>query len=475
MVPPLERREFLVRTAWAAGGLLAAPRLTLGGPTGRDGLSRVVHVHHGRAATWSRAAGTLYRDFVDQETVNLMLDEAVRHLKGGSTESAWRAVFPLANPETRTLGIKVNCNNALDPVDGAGNEIDAIPEPVIAVIRGFVTAGGRSANCHVYDGTNTSPQRHIATWFRDRVRAVFPDVQFHGGTGYGDYGDGRDCDPRECVTWDPAYQDPPPETRIYGLALEWDYLVNVPIVKRHSQANITLGYKNHFGTVDRCDRLHPWVYEDVPEASVLADILGSPTVPGDPSVKSLAEKTALVVGDMLYGQPCSNFGKEPRPWEIFRGEWPNSLVVSDDPVAADSVMADILQQEPAYDGGCGSIRSWARRYLEYAEAKGQGTYDHVDLPAGQLFDPALMTYTKIDYRHLEMWPSGADLRVSRLENGAVLLEWTHYFEGDLCEIWRATRPDFSDAELLGASPTGQYIDGNPPEPAFYRIYRSPDS
>ena len=465
----LDRRDFLRAALWAGAAPWLGPARAWALAPRETGRPRVVHVHNGMAARWPKA-GDMYRDHVDQETVFVMLDEAVRLLAGGSVDDAWRTVFPLSAPETRVLAIKVNCNNALDPTDGAGNVIDAIPEPAVAVIRGFVRAGGLSSNCHIYDLTTGSDPRHLASWFREKVRAWYPDVQFDASGG-GLSGDA--WDPYTHVTWDPAYIDPPPETEIHRLVRDADYVVNIPIVKRHSQANVTLGYKNHLGSIRNANALHPWLYNDVPEASVLADIMGSPVVPSDPSVKSIAEKTALVVGDMLFGHPCTNFGQEPVPWQIYGNEWPNSLIVSDDPVAADSVMLDILKSEPPSGGGCGSIRSWARRYLEYAELKGQGVHETVTLPVGQRFDPDRMTYQRIDYRHIEMWPSGADLRCSRLEDGSVLLEWEHYFPG-LCEIHRASLPDFSDAVVLGASPTGRYIDATAGNQAFYRVFYAGD-
>lgn len=459
------RREFLRTTAWAAAGPLISSRLAFpeGLPLDRP---RVVHVHHGRAARWPRLTG-MYRDYVDQAAVNRMLDDAVRLLKGPVPGGAWPAVFNLGANSTRRLAIKINLNNSTDPVDGAGQVIDAIPEPAIAVIRGFVKAGGLSANVTIYDGTNTAPTRFMPTWLKNRVRSFYPDVQFSAGGGSA----ATAADPRTYVTWSPNYITPPPDTRINGLVLDTDYLVNIPIVKRHGQANVTLGYKNHLGSIAGADQLHAWLFNDVPEASVLADIMGSPVVPGDPSVRSIRQKTVLTVGDMLFGQPCKNWGVIPRPWKIFRNEWPNNLIVSDDPVAADAVMFDILEAEPANDGGCGSIRAWARRYLQFAEAKGQGVFERVTLPSGQRFDPARMTYTKIDYRFLDLWPSGADLRLNKTGTGAVTMTWNHYFTGP-CEVWRATRKDFKNAVLLGVSPVGQYADLNPPEPAFYRIYYS---
>ena len=143
-------------------------------------------------------------------------------------------------------------------------------------------------------------------------------------------------------------------------------------------------------------------------------------------------------------------------------------------MAADSVMLDILQAEPGGGGGCGSIRAWARRYLQHAETKGQGIHDTVPLPPGARFDPSLLDYARIDYRYVELHRSGADLSVSLVEGGeAVLLEWEHYFPGALCEVQRASLPDFSDAEVLGVSPVGRFIDNSPAFPAFYRIFLAP--
>ncbi len=479
--PDHGRRTFIRRSAIASAAPVVLGHLAwaeeMGGAAGADGtaaLPRVVHVHHGHAARWPRTTG-MYRDYLDQASIDRMLDQAVMVLKDAGVDEAWQRVFPRAAPETRKLAIKVNLNNSIDTADGAGNVIDAVPEPCISVIKGFVRTGGLSGNCTIYDATNTAPSRCLATWFKNRVKAVFPDVKFSascGGEGFApgddDAPSGDAPDPRQYVTWSPAYVNQPPDTRIASVVLSSDYLVNVPIVKRHGQANVTLGYKAHLGSIDRADRMHEWLFNDVPEASVLADIMGSPVVPGDPAVRSLAQRTVLTVGDMLYGHPCKNFDVVPRPWAIFRNEWPCNLVVSDDPVAADSVMIDILEAEPASDGGCGSSRPWARRHLQFAEAKGQGVHDHVALPQGQRFDPARMTYTRIDYRFVELNSSGALLTVTRLANGAVLLQWTHYFPG-ACEVWRATKPDFSDALLLGASPAGRFLDNSPLPKAFYSV------
>ena len=465
MAPAVPRRDFLRGTAAASAGTLLAGRLSWADlasePEPQAATGRVVHVRHGRAATWSRSSG-LYRDFVSQAAVNQMLDQAVQELKGGTLDVAWRRVFAQSANETKLLGIKINCNNSYDAT-GAGSQIDAIPEPVIAVIRGFVRAGGRSANVRVFDLTSSGGARTIPTWLRNKVLAVYPDVQFRdkAGNTAGTYNAATH------VTWSSGYGTKPPVTRIHDLPRQVHYLVNVPIVKRHIGAGATLGYKNHFGTIESCANLHNYVYNDVTGASVLADIMASPYVPGDASVKSLAQKTVLTVGDMLYAQPCKNFGLTPVPWVTFSKEWPNSLIVSDDPVSADSVMSDLLEPEPA-SGDCGGISSWTRRYLSLAEAKGQGIYEHVALPSGQRFDPARMSYGRITYRYLDLWRGGATLTVKRQSATTVRLEWQHYFTGT-CEVRRASRKDFSDAVVIASNTLGYCTDTAAGGPWYYRV------
>ncbi len=451
------RRTFLKSSALAAAPLLAG-----GAAFAQESARpRVVHVHHGRAVTWSRGGG-YYRDAVHVTIVQAMLDEAVQLLKGGDLTTAWRRVFALSGNDARKLAIKVSCNNSYTAA-GCGNETDAIPEPAIAAIRGFVRAGGRAANVTLYDATTSNGARAIPTWFRDRVLAAVPGVQFldkataKGGT----------YSARTHVTWSAGYGSPPPATRIADVALKADYLVNIPLVRRHVGAGASLGYKNHFGSIENVHLLHPYVWNDYPTGSVLADVLGSPSVPGDPTVRSLAKKTVLTIGDLLLGQPCKNYGLEPVPWQTFRKEWPNSLVVGDDPVAADSVMLDLLAAEPAA-ASCGQLAAWGRRYLSTAEARGQGVYETVPLAPGALFDPKKMTYKKIDYRHLDLQEGGADLRVSRVPPKSAKLEWTHYFAG-VCEVRRASLADFSDAVLLTTTSANSYVDNATVPRAYYKV------
>jgi hypothetical protein len=285
MALAVPRRDLLRGAAALSAGALLAGQFGWAGIPSQDAAvpGRVVHVRHGRAATWPRSTG-LYRDFVSRTAVNQMLDGAVQALKGGTLAVAWGRVFAQTANTTRRLGIKINCNNSHDAT-GAGSQIDAIPEPVIAVIRGFVRAGGHAANVRVYDVTSSGGGCAIPTWLRDRVLAAYPGVQFadHAANKGGLF------TAQTHVTWSSGYATTPAVTRIHDVPRLVDYLVDLPIVKRHIGAGMTLGYKNQFGTIENCTNLHNYVYGDVASASVLADIMGSPFVPGDATVRSLAQ------------------------------------------------------------------------------------------------------------------------------------------------------------------------------------------
>ena len=137
-----------------------------------------------------------------------------------------------------------------------------------------------------------------------------------------------------------------------------------PILKRHSIHPVTLGFKNHFGSLDNLggagnDNPHPYIdphdsrYR--PDFSPLVEINSNPNTAG---------KTVLTVGDGLFGAP--SVGAMPVPWDTFSGA-PNSLLFSRDPVAIDCVMCDLLRAEWGLDEA-------AYDYLRLAQEWGLGTF-----------------------------------------------------------------------------------------------------
>jgi hypothetical protein len=164
-----------------------------------------------------------------------------------------------------------------------------------------------------------------------------------------------------------------------------DYLINMPITKRHSLAGMTLGYKNHFGTIHNCSDLHSYVQ---PNSSVFSEQY-------NPMVEYMStphfRKTVLTIADCLYGCQQSQYGT-PQPWQSFSGRSPATILVATDPVAIDCVQRDLLIREAPR-----ATDPKAEAYLKLADQAGQGVYEAT---------PPQWQYQLIDYRPLELAGAG---------------------------------------------------------------------
>jgi uncharacterized protein (DUF362 family) len=155
----------------------------------------------------------------------------------------------------------------------------------------------------------------------------------------------------------------------------------MPIMKKHGMAGVTLGFKNHFGSINRCDLVH-WSVDFgdglyLPTYSGLVDIYNNP---------HFKNKTVLTIGDGLYGARIDNYSEIPSPWPTFDNHSPNSLFFSRDPVAIDCVMYDFLDAE-------GGVPDGSDDHLKLANASGFGSFEHRD---------AAHQYHTIDYRRIDL-------------------------------------------------------------------------
>ena len=90
----------------------------------------------------------------------------------------------------------------------------------------------------------------------DTILARFPDVRIWDPFWYRRYDNG--------ITWEsgnpdllighshPSLED----SRLPDQFLDFDYLINMPILKGHSGAGVTLAFKNNFGLVRHISRFH---------------------------------------------------------------------------------------------------------------------------------------------------------------------------------------------------------------------------
>ncbi len=340
---------------------------------------KVVHVHNVNATNWSYG-GDWYGDHVDQTKVNIMIDQGLMTLTNKSNiGDAWNSLLP-GYTHGKGIAIKVNLNNS-SGCNTNENRIDALMEPVNALIAGMVTIGVQESDIWIFDAIRPIPVR-FSSKCQYNVRFI----------------DRGDCE--EQATFDSLNQSATvhfnhpglTDRKVVDAIVNASYLINMPILKDHGIAGVTLGFKNHFGTINRItddyepDNLHNYIEPGnsyySPNYNPLVDIYSN---------ANILNKTILTVGDGLFGAyGCCTNNDPPARWVSFGNIAANSLFLSADPVADDCIMLDILDAEP----GEHPQRPNADDYLRLADSAGMGVYERGD--------PWHPEYQKIDYIKLEL-------------------------------------------------------------------------
>ena len=200
-----------------------------------------MHVHNVNATNWNYD-GSWYGDHVDQGKVNVMIDEGLKTLTNKSNiVDAWNFLLP-GYQHGKGIAIKVNLNNCGSCGD-SDNLIDALMQPVNALIAGMLSMGVQANDIWIYDAIRWMPTRFTS-------KCINPNVHFYD----------RECE--EAATFnssDPSatvhFNHPDITNRkVVDVIVNASYLINMPILKDHGIAGVTLGFKNHFGTIDRIMR-----------------------------------------------------------------------------------------------------------------------------------------------------------------------------------------------------------------------------
>ncbi len=339
--------------------------------------SRVVHVHAPAATDWD-FGNSWYGTHVDQNVVNSMVEEGLRQLtRAASAAGAWGILLPNYRSGQK-IAIKINLNNS--SCSDSDYVIDALMEPINAVIGSLVSAGigVQASDIWVYDAIRSMPARVYSRRLYNQAHYVASSCGNYKSTF-------NHVDPSLRV----AFSDPSMKTArwLTDLLYEATYLINMPIVKRHSSIPVTLGFKHHFGSLSDLGGSgadNPHVHINPADShyrssySPLVDIYSNPNIGG---------KTVLTVGDGLFGAP--SVGAKPLPWtNTFSGEAFNSLFFSRDPVAIDSVMIGWLNAE-------WGVTDAAYEYLWLAEKAGLGRAEKAD-------PRVIGSYERIDYVRVEL-------------------------------------------------------------------------
>ncbi len=310
----------------------------------------------------------------DQKVVSRMMEDAVKKLAGkNNLKKSWDDLFHSFNRQRHNddrgyrkgekIFIKINQGTAngklrKDDIEkgfyvseaitqsenakkGLVGTCETYPAVVLELLRQLVNVAGiDQKNISIGDPISHIFGHNYEVWAKE-----FPDVVYldRASDKFGRTIT-RPTD-RELL----FYSDKKMSDKLYDVIENADYLINVANLKPHGRAGISLTAKNHFGSHGRQSAFHLHYSLISPVAlgkpsnngyrkyRVMVDIMGS---------KYLGGNTLLYVIDGLYGGG-SNETKVPVKYFMppFNNDWCNSIFISQDQVALESVCYDFLRTE----------------------------------------------------------------------------------------------------------------------------------
>ncbi|MBI5376180.1 MAG: DUF362 domain-containing protein [Candidatus Schekmanbacteria bacterium] len=261
------------------------------------------------------------------DVLRSMFDESIKKIFGVTDP---RDVLKSLFPGTDTIGIKVNCL--------AGRGLSSSRELVEAVISSLQSAGIERERIIVWDRTDD-----------DLIRAGFT-VNRKGNDVL-------------CFGTNNLYE---PEPRMSGsvgscfsriLSERCGTIINIPVLKDHDLAGVSLGMKNFYGAIH-----NPNKYHDNACNPYVAELNMHPLI---------KDKVRLIVCDGTTAQFQGGPSYKPQwTWDF------NGILVSEDPVAIDRIGFDIITEKRRAAG----LKPFAEekrdpKYIETAGDMGLGVFD----------------------------------------------------------------------------------------------------
>jgi hypothetical protein len=354
-------------------------------PTGpEDGpnqpIGEAVGIHPGRViwawdpkATNDISTGSYYKEeYNNQKVISKMFSESVKKLAGEENIAAsWDALFRSFNSRKNLVEkaytpgekifIKINQTSGRGSLKEAARKegnydtpehssrrkgrhigtCQTTPYLALALLRHLVNECGiAQSDIAIGDPQNPTFGHNYKAW-----SAEFPDVVYTDRT-FGTFGRTLIHPTKDELL---IYSDKTQTDKLYDIIENADYMINLANLKPHSLAGITLTAKNHFGSHSRKMARHLHYSHVVPvvrgiasntgykKYRVMVDLMGS---------KYLGQNTLLFIIDGLFGGGSTEGGPPVKYFMApFNNDWSNSILISEDQVALESVCYDILRTE----------------------------------------------------------------------------------------------------------------------------------
>ena len=297
----------------------------------------------------------------NQDIVDRMLEEGLCSISGKTkTADAWNTIFRYHNLKrgkgdvTYKKGEKIYLKLNRTAASGAINKeyvrqkenplalaFETSPQVVHAMLRQLVNvARVPQESIFVGDTMRNLYQDEYLKYY-----AEFPKVNYLSsfGNNSGRIKSGESASDLIFYSDKKSVMSEAGSDKLYAVMEETEYLINLPAMKGHNLAGITLCAKNHFGTHvrPRAAHLHPGLNTDSSRKGygyyrVLVDIMGN---------RYTGEKNLFYILDALWSG--SNWNGLPVKFLMppFNNHWSSSLILSLDPVAIESVAVDFLRTE----------------------------------------------------------------------------------------------------------------------------------
>jgi len=423
-----------------------------GGMLGKEG--RVVWVHNPSAVNQNCQPDLLNHAWWmaennNQSTIDSMVSAAIDSLTGQKSDSAaWQALFQYNNAARgkgsvnyvagEKIFIKINECSAwsgnynptnLSKVNGSWYGMsETSPAMVLAVLHQLVDVV-HVAQSDIYVG---DPIRNIYKEWYEQWHPKYPNVHYLGHDNYTNLGREQVKSSRTAFIY---YSDRGTilhpnimyslknidTTRVYHDSLytifeDAEYMINIPQLKGHMRAGLTMFAKNHFGSQTRTSASHlhlglPCPIEMENDTSRLG--YGLYRVQVDMMTHSLLRKKNLIfLMDALWGTDYEQ--DKPLKWQMapFNNTYSSSVFASLDNVAIESVGYDFLRSEFT------TARAKVLGHNAFVQMRGADDYlhqaaDSTNWPSSIRYDPDSTGVHVYSLGVHEHWNNSADKKYTR--------------------------------------------------------------
>lgn len=321
---------------------------------------RVVWTQDFDATRWDEKNGHWWQDDnTDQAAVKKMFSKTLQALTGTSSDTeAWDVLFRHHNhingrentgyQTGEIIVVKINCNGDSNPNYKWTNRGYHSPQMLYALVEQLIDVAGVKGS----DIILTDPSRFINSVLYEKIRSnpspeyqavIFEQRKAFDLPGY------RTAEPDEDNKVYFVMPDGKKEAMCFVKSFsEASYLINFAVVRPHRVFGTTAVSKNHFGSVwnfeskaFRPNNLHAFALWDYPTPNKHGQPHSHPMLLGH---KTTYGKTVLYLADGLY--TAINQSGPVKRWSTMDDQWFSSLLMSQDPVALESVLLDFISSEP---------------------------------------------------------------------------------------------------------------------------------